>query len=163
MGQAQAIGLDRLTIDQQQVDVDRAGAVARARDAAERALDGLAGVEQLQRAKARLDADDGVQEVALVKDLADRLRLVDGRARLDLDRIMLSEAAHRLPEVRRAIPDVGAQPEPGAAQRLTSTETSSTGRGIGGSGLVARTTIPLAPKRSSSMSATAVQTRSSVR
>ena len=44
----------------------------------------------------------------------------------------------------------------------TSTDTSSTGSGIGGSGLAALTRTDSAPKRSISRSATAVQSRSSV-
>ena len=84
-------------------------------------------------------------------------------AGLHPDAVALVQALHRLAQVCEPVPHVGAQPEPGARQRETSTDTSSTGSGIGGSGLVARTTMPLAPKRSSSMSATAVQTRSSVR
>ena len=140
--------------------------MARPGRAAHLLLDLLADVEQLQRAEGRRDAHDRVQEIALVEHLAHGLGLVDGGAGLDLHGFTLRQALYGVAQLCKPVTHVRAQPEPGLPglrQRLTSTETSSTGSGMGGSGLVARTTIPLAPKRSSSMSATAVQTRSSVR
>ena len=83
MGQAQALRREDLVLHQQDVDVDRPRTVPRAPGAAHLTLYLLARVEQLQRAEPGLDAHDGVQEVALVRHLAHRLRLVDGRAGID--------------------------------------------------------------------------------
>ena len=69
-------------------------------------LDRLAEIEQGLRLQLGADPDCGVQEVGLVEDLADRLRLVGRGDRLDLDAV-LAEQRHRAPQVLLAIADLG--------------------------------------------------------
>ncbi len=164
MGKRQTTEVGDFVADQQNVDVDRPGGVAGpAGFATELALDRLAGGQQLEWLERCLDPQSGITEVSLVGDLPDRLGLVDGRASDDRDPLRAIDQGACRPDVFQPIPNVGAKPQVGDRQRVTSTDTSSTRNGIGGSGLVARTTSPLAPKRSSSMSATELQTLSSVR
>ena len=74
-----------------------------------------------------------------------------------------AERVARGAQVREPVSHVGAEPEVARQTSFhTSTETSSTGSGIGGSGLVAFTRTDSAPKRSIRRSATAAQRRSSV-
>src|SRR3954464_11084779 len=164
MGQHQARLVELEAGEHQQVDVDRAGRVTAVRRlAAELALNLLAGGQQLLRGECRLDGDRCVVEVVLADRVVHRLRLVDRGASGHLQPFQGAQSHERLAEVREPVAEIGAESEVAPAQRFTSTETSSTGSGMGGSDLVARTTIPVALKRSSSMSATAVQRRSSVR
>src|ERR671919_38972 len=137
----------------------------------------LADVEERLRVQVGTDREAGVQEVGLVGHFALGSGLVDGRGRHRLDTSSREGIAGGA-EVGEPVPLVGAQAEvagqvwpqaPGSAgcARIThsfhtSTETSSTGSGIGGSGLDAFTRTDSAPKRSIRRSATAVQSRSSV-
>ena len=127
------------------------------------ALDRLADVEQLLGAELGLDAQAGVQEVGLVEQLALGRGLVDRGRGEHLDPSPAERRA-RVTQVGLPVPDVRAEAEVAGLQTSfhTSTETSSTGSGIGGSGLVAFTRTDSAPKRSIRRSATAVQSRSSV-
>jgi hypothetical protein len=129
-------------VDQQQVDVDRPGRVpGRVRVAPELDLDVLARGEQAARREARVDTNAGVQEVLLPDRPGLGLRLVDGRAGGDGD-AAATERRARGAKVREPVADVRAEAEPGlqsARSFQTSTVTSSTGSGIGGSGLVALT------------------------
>ena len=154
--------------NQKKVHVDRARPVARrVGRPAEPPLDLLAGGQERGRIECRLDLDDRVVEVGLVRDRSDRLGFVDRGTAQDADPFDRVQQPDRGSEVREAVADVRAETEVcgargGPAQRETSTETSSTATGSGGSGLVARTTTPLAPKRSISVSAIAAHNRSSV-
>src|SRR4051812_48749306 len=156
--------VDAEVFEQQQVDVERPRRVpGRVGLAPEGVLDLLARREQVSRSEPSLHLDGHVVEVALAGGVVHRLGLVE-RGRADgLDLGVLVEQRHPEAYVPKTVADVGAEAEKGSAQRSTSTDTSSTGSGIGGSGLVARTTTFAALKRSSNMSATAVQRRSSVR
>ena len=132
---------------QQHVDVHRPGTVAdRVRSPAQLVLHRLAGVEQLLRVEVGLHPQAGVEEVGLVEDLALRLGLVD-RGGAKHRHAVGGERVTGCAKVRDAFADVGAEAE--VALQLpsfqTSTETSSTGRGIGGSGLDARTVTASAP------------------
>jgi hypothetical protein len=149
--------------EQQQVDVDRAWGMPAGRPAAERALQPLADGQEVPGAKRGLRLDDRVVEVALAGSAVDRFGLIDRRAPGQLDALTGVQSGSRRAKVLQPVADVRAEPQMGAAQRSTSTETSSTGSGMGGSGLVALTTTAAALKRSSIMSATAVQSLSSVR
>src|SRR6185312_13039900 len=134
-----------------------------ARRAAQRTLHVLARGQEVAWPQPRLGLDDRVVEVALAGRVVHRLGLVDGGGARQLDVVVPIEPRGRRAKIGEPIAQIRAEPQIGAAQRSTSTETSSTGSGIGGSGLVARTTTFAALKRSESMSATAVQRRSSVR
>lgn len=151
--------------EQQQVDVDWARAVAYAAGLApEVALQALEEIEQGERLERCLDAQAGIQEGRLVEDLANGIGVVHrggaqhahagARQRVDGGLQMAATVA-----------DVGAEAEQAysAISRQTSTETSSTGSGIGGSGLVALTHMPSSWKSASRRSAIAEQRRSSVR
>jgi hypothetical protein len=154
---------DHEIIDEEKVEIDRARPVSRpAGRASELCFDSLACSEEVARGECGFDLDDRVVKVTLVWNLTDRLRLVDARS---LDHFEAFEPVEQLNgglQIRKTVTLVGAESEVRGAQRETSTETSSTATGSGGSGLVARTTTPEAPKRSTSVSATAVQSRSSV-
>ena len=71
-------------------------------------LDPLAEVEQLFGLERGTDADGGVEEVRLVEDLPDRLGLIGGGDRLDLDP-MTSKVLDRPPQMLLALADVGAE------------------------------------------------------
>ena len=150
---------------QQHVHVHGPRAVARAAGLApELALHRLAHVEQRLGTELGLDPQAGVEEVRLVEHLALRRRLVDrGRAARPPGRgaERFARGAQRGAPVSlvRAEPEVA---DPGQLSFQTSTETSSTGSGIGGSGLAALTRTASAPNRSIRRSATAAQSRSSV-
>jgi hypothetical protein len=150
--------------EQQHVDVDRARAVANAAGrTAEVTLDTLGRVQQLLGTERGPHAEGGVQEIRLVEHLPLRGGLVDRGHRLD-QHLVEHERVARRPEVPQPVALVRAQAEVADPQTSfhTSTETSSTGSGIGGSGLVALTRTDSAPKRSTRRSATAAQSRSSV-
>ena len=99
VGQGEALGLELEVAEQQQVDVERARAVAGGVEgAAALGLDPLAEVEQLLGLELGADADRGVEEVGLVEDLADRLGLVGRGDRLDLDPA-LAQQLDRRPQV----------------------------------------------------------------
>jgi hypothetical protein len=134
--------------EHQHVDVERPRRVARrVQVAAELHLDALGRGEQLVGTELGLDLDTGVQEVLLAGRIVLRLGLVDVRALRDPDAVALERVAAGA-QVREPVADVRAQPEPGSQSPRsfqTSTVTSSTGSGIGGSGLVARTVTASAP------------------
>ena len=81
-------------------------------------LDRLAEVEQLLRLELGADPDGGVEEVGLVEDLADRLGLVGGGDRLDLDPA-LAQQLDRGPQVAVAVADVRAEPQVAGPQSAT--------------------------------------------
>jgi hypothetical protein len=111
VGKREPLGAELEVAEQQHVHVDRTRPVANASGgAAELALDGLALVEQLLRAKRRAHAQAGVQEVRLVFDLALRRRLVHGRGRQHLHPAP-AERITRGAQVRQPVSLVGAQPE----------------------------------------------------
>ena len=133
-----------------------------ARLAAQLALDLLARVEQLLRLELRPYTQAGVEEVGLVGDLALGRGLVHRGGARHLDAVAL-ERGSRGAQVGEPVALVRAEAEVARqASFQTSTDTSSTGSGIGGSGLAAFTRTDSAPKRAISRSATAVQSRSSV-
>ncbi len=150
--------------EQEHVHVHRAGTVTRpAGLASQLQLHLLAGAEQLLRAELGVDPDHGVQEVGLVEHLALGRGLVDRGGGRDLDAAGAQPLA-RGAQVADAVALVGAEAEVARQTCFqTSTETSSTGSGIGGSGLAALTRTDSAPKRSIRRSATAVHRRSRVR
>jgi hypothetical protein len=161
--QGEALGAVLEIAEQQEVDVDRPRAVAHAPGgSAQRELDLLAGVEQLLGAELGLHRQARVEEVALVWDLALGGGLVYARG-LDGQNATLGEGCARGPQVREPVALVRPQAEVAPQTSFqTSTDTSSTGSGIGGSGLAAFTRTDSAPKRSIRRSATALQRRSSV-
>src|SRR5436305_328637 len=156
--QRQALAGKLEVAKQEQVDVERAGAVARGIEGpAASHLDLLAEVEQGFGLKRGADADRGVEEVGLVQHLADRFGLVGRGDRLDLDPA-LAQQLDRRPQVRPTVADVGTEPEVTGPHRsavqvasassssassprswTTSTATSWIANGSGGSGLAART------------------------
>lgn len=152
--EGQALGLQFDVAEQQQVDVEGAGAVPGGLEAAAAlGLDRLAGVEQLFRPKFRTDADDGVEEVGLVEDLPHRLGQVGRGDGLDGDATPAKQLQGSA-QVGGRVADVGSEPQvanPGtqlsasasssstARSWVTSTATSWIASGSGGSGLAART------------------------
>ena len=111
MRQRQALVLQLDVAQEQHVHVDRTRPVARAgEDAAELDLDRLADIEELERLEVGGDARRGVQEVGLVEDLADRLRLIERRDRLDRDAVA-AEQLEGLRDVLGALADVRAKTE----------------------------------------------------
>ncbi len=124
----------------------------------------------------RVDAQARVEEGRLVEELADGVGVV-GRGRGERRHAAGAQAGDRRHEVLPAPTDVGAEAEVAdhrrrpirsvtsysGGSRQTSTETCSTGRGIGGSGLAALTQTDWAAKSSIRRSAITVQRRSSVR
>ena len=107
--QRQPLGLELDVAEQQQVDVERPRAVARpAEHPPLLDLDRLADVEQRLGLELGADPRRGVEEVGLVEDLADRLGLVDGGDRLDLDPV-LAEQLDRRAQVLLAVADVRAE------------------------------------------------------
>ena len=163
MRERQTLGAKLEVAQQEHVHVDRARPVADAsRRAPELSLHRLACVEQLLRTQRGPNPQARVEEVGLVGDLPLRRRLVHRRRRKHLHPVPAERVA-RGTQVREPVSLVGAEPEVADQTSFhTSTETSSTGRGIGGSGLVAFTRTDSAPKRSIRRSATAAQRRSSV-
>ena len=167
MREREAVGAVLEVAEQQHVHVDRARPVANAaRLAAEVALDPFAASSSSSGPSAVRTRRRGVQEVRLVGDLPLRRGLVHRRRGLDRHLVEHQRVA-RGAQVPQPVADVRAEPEvpdPQAGYSFhTSTETSSTGSGIGGSGFVAFTLTDSAPKRSIRRSATAVHSRSSVR
>ena len=139
--------------------------------AAEVALDGLAGLEHGLGVERGADRDGGVEERGLVEHLPHRLGLVDRRAgehvdaagRQGVDGVLQVPApVAKVAPRARGSPPLGPRLH-SSGSRQTSTETSSTGSGIGGSGLAALTQTLSAPNCSSSRSAIAAHRRSSVR
>ena len=108
MRHGQARLVDRLLAVEQEVEVDRARAVARPRPtlAAELALDLEQAVEQLAWAELCLDLRHGVEERRLVL-VAPRLRLADRRQPAGAD------ALGRLPDRPLAVAEVRAEPDVG--------------------------------------------------
>jgi hypothetical protein len=113
--QGEALGAELQVAEEQDVDVDRPRAVAQAAlHATELVLDGLARIQELERLEGRPDADAGVEEVVLVQDLADRVRVVRRGGRRDAHPVR-TERVDRALQVAAAVPDVGPQAEvPGA-------------------------------------------------
>jgi hypothetical protein len=106
--------------EQEQVEVDRAGAVAgTGKGAPVLDLDRLADVEQLLRANRGPHPGGGVEEVWLVEDLTNRLGLIERGDRLDLNPLG-AEVLEGATEVRLAIPDVRAEPDVADPLRSTS-------------------------------------------
>jgi hypothetical protein len=173
VGKRQALGAQLDPAEQEQVDVDRAGTVARAtEDAPVLDLDRLADVQQRLGIELRPDAHRRVEEVGLIEDLPNGLGLVDRRDGLDVDAV-IAQVVDRAPQMRDAVAEVGAEPQipdvvAGPAQTpssssdsrsserssVTSTPASWTGYGTGGSGFAARTITDSQSKRSISLSAT---------
>ncbi len=109
--QPQALVLDLDLSQDQEVDVERAGAVTGAAGLASAlGLDLLAEVEQPQRLERGADTDRRVEEVGLVEELADRLGDVGRGNRLDLDPA-LCQQLDRGPQVAGAVADVRPQAE----------------------------------------------------
>jgi hypothetical protein len=107
--QSEAIGAQLDVAEEEQVDVERARAVAgRIEGAAARYLDLLAEVEQLLGLELGANPDRRVEEVRLVEHLADRLGLIRGGDRLDLYPV-LAQHRHRRAQVGLAVSDVRAQ------------------------------------------------------
>ncbi len=87
-------------------------------------------------------ADSSIEEVGLIEHLTLGLGLIHRRPCDDWQQV------RRRAEIRDAVPDVRPEPEitPQSERSFhTSTETSSTGSAIGGSGLAARTDTASAP------------------
>ena len=135
-------------VDQQQVDVEWPRRMPRrAGVASQLELDLLAGGQESHRVEIGLDFDARVQEVVLPDRARLRLGLVDRRACDRRDPVAL-EAVDPGAQIREPVSDVRAEPEEGPQSPRsfqTSTVTSSTGSGIGGSGLVARMVTASAP------------------
>src|SRR3954454_17352529 len=142
MRHGQIGGIDRRIRDEQQVDVKGSRRVARRVGiASEVDLDALRCREQRLGIEVRVDGDRRVQEVVLPDRAVHGLRLVHMRSREDPDAVTLEGVAPGA-QVRHAVAHVRAEAQPGPQSPRsfhTSTVTSSTGSGIGGSGLVART------------------------
>ena len=154
VGQRQPLGGELEVAEQEQVDVERARAVAGGVErAAALGLDLLAEVEQRLGLEIGADPDRGVEEVGLVEDLADRLGLVGGGDRLDLDPALAAAPRSRpagAPRGRRRWSrGPGSRSARGYSSSsssalsvrswTTSTATSWIASGSGGSGLAART------------------------
>ena len=130
MGKREPLGLQLEVAEQQQVDVERARAVPLpAEHPPLLDLDRLAQVEQLLGLQLRPDPDRRVQEVRLVEDLADGLRLVQGRDRLHLHPVLAKRRDGRA-QVGLAIADVRAEAQVADAA-LTRPRSSSSLVGIG--------------------------------
>ena len=109
MGEGEALRGQLEVAEQQHVDVDRTWSVARAaKRAAMLGLDRLAGVEELLRLEGGPDPDRGVEEVGLIRDLANRLGFVERGDRLDLYATAF-QILDRTAEVGFAIADVRAE------------------------------------------------------
>jgi hypothetical protein len=105
----EAIGRQLEVADEEQVDVEGARPVTRpAGHSPALDLDRLAHVQELGWPERGAHPGDRVQEVPLVEHLPDRLGLVQGRDRLNLD-ATLAERGERRPKVALAIADVRAQ------------------------------------------------------
>src|SRR4051812_27569336 len=128
--------------EHQHVDVERPRRMPRGlRVATELDLDALGRRKQSLRIQVRFDLEAGIEEVLLAHRSIHRRGLVDVRLRRYLDAVALERVATGA-HVRQPIADVRpqAKPSPQSTRSFqTSTVTSSTGSGIGGSGLVART------------------------
>ena len=129
-----------------------AGTVTRtSRSTPELRLQPLDQVKQRQWLQSALDQQAGVEKAWLVEDLPHRIGVVDTGAGEDLHALLAQRVDRRL-QVGAPITDIGAETEQASPQcrhraysagsRQTSTETSSTGSGIGGSGLAAFTHMP---------------------
>jgi len=138
----QVRGVDARPLHHQDVDVERAGRMARCIGVTpELELDPLGDREQPARIEIALDLDARVQEVVLADGAALRLGFVHVRPRGDVHALALERVAPGA-QVRDSVAEVRAEAQPGLQSPRsfqTSTVTSSTGSGIGGSGLVART------------------------
>ena len=111
MRQRQPLAAHLDVAQQQQVDVDRTRAVARAAGlAAPLRLNRLADVEQRLGLEVGPDPNGAIQEVGLVEDLPYRRRLIQRRRRFDGD-AMNAQPLDRPAEVFLAIADVGAEAE----------------------------------------------------
>ena len=107
MRHVQARDVDRLVAVEEQVEVDRARAEARAAaaDAAEAALDVEEEREEVSCAELGLDLRGGVQEARLV-EVADRLRLPEGRHGAELEARLGREQVERPPKRRLPLAEV---------------------------------------------------------
>src|SRR5436305_1304888 len=125
---------------EEQVEVDRARAVARRALAAELLLDLEQPVEKHDRGQLRVDRGDAVQEPRLV-DEADRLRLAQGRECDEPHLRRLRDELDGTMDRRLRVADVGAEADVGATHRVRSTEAAvhATGTPSATSGLRTRT------------------------
>src|SRR5215210_1467434 len=140
--------------EKEHVDVDLTGGVAVAAGRTpERSLDLIARVEEALGLELGLDREAGVEEVALPGGALLRLGLVDRRGGEHADARDGVDPLAGGPQVREPVALVRAEAEVAAATAGgqsprsfdTSTATSSTGRGIGGSGFAARTVTSSTP------------------
>ena len=123
----EAVGAQLDLAEEQQVDVDRPGPVARtAEGAAVLSLDRLADAEQLLRLERSPDPDHRVQEVRLIENLAHRLGLVQRGDRLDINPVP-AQVLDRPPQVGFAIADVRAEAKVAGPPALAQTPSSSSG------------------------------------
>ncbi len=120
MGNDQVGLVDLVVADEEDVDVEGAGAPPLARDPARLVLQPLGDLEELARRSIRLHGDDGVEVLRLLGS-ADRVRRVDGRHRHDRDAVGGGEPVDRRLQGGGAVADVGAEAEVRAPQRGTST------------------------------------------
>jgi hypothetical protein len=111
--------------EEKEVDVDRAWTVAGATEGAPvLRLDRLREVEQLLGLESGPDPYRGIQEVGLVEDLSDGLRLVERRDGLDRDAV-LTQVLDRPAQMGLPVADVRAEPEVAEAAPLAQTPSSS--------------------------------------
>jgi len=158
---AQAGGVDRLVAVEQQVEVDRARAEARARSlAAQGLLDGEQPIQELARRERRLELGRAVQEARLVQ-VADGVGLPEGGDGAELDAGLGCEEVERPAERRLPVAEVRAQADEGARQRRRSTVAAACSTGSRTSGLRTRTRTRDTGKRSRSASAAAAASASS--
>jgi hypothetical protein len=122
--EGEAVGFQLEVAQQQEVDVDRAGTMARSTgSAALLGLDRLAQVKQVLGLEGSPDPDRGVEEIRLVDDLADRLRLVQRGDGLDLD-VAAAQVLDRLAQLGFAVADVRAESEVAGPQTPSSSSDS---------------------------------------
>jgi hypothetical protein len=111
--QGQPLAAELEIAEQEQIEVDRPGAVPRAGErAAVPGLYPLADVEKLVWLERRTDPCGGIEEVGLVEEFSNGLGLVQRRDRLDLNSVV-AQVPERLRDVSLAIAEV--RPEPDVA------------------------------------------------
>ncbi len=113
------VGLvDLGVVDEEDVDVERAGAPPLAGHPPRLLLQTLGDLEQLARGAIRVDGDDGVQVVGLLGP-ADRCRLVDGRHGHDPDPVGGGEPVDGGLQGAGPVADVGTEAEVRPPRRWT--------------------------------------------
>ena len=124
MGKGEAVGAHLEVTKEQQIDVDRPGAMARpAQGAPVLRLDRLGDIQQLLRFERGPDSNRTVQKVGLIQDLANRLGLVQRGDRADLD-AMAAQVLDRPAQVRLPIAEIRAETEIADAQTPSSSSDS---------------------------------------